>query len=269
MALFDFDSQYREKATIRRIFELSPLYAPLAEGHVFRWWALNIPMDLGTGGGANGELDIIGRLHKYPKTAPLQPYPSIRSAEFYKTWEVKVSLLCKDGTARSLKAGKTRGTINQMKAYRQFGAPDVSLLDVYVCESGFPAKNNFPPSPARTVIEGKTELCKANGFGYAVLPFEHDNNGDIDVGLRSFGLPTPYGTPSTHFKILSVVRTEPIGGFSRLMDRLHRCYETEIAQIQKKGFVAIVFCWECRNLSLTPVNEADHCPKCNADLLVQ
>ncbi len=269
MVLFDFDSQYREKATIRRIFELLLLYAPLAEGHVFRWWALNIPMDLGTGGSENGELDIIARLHRYPKQAPLQPYPTVRSAEFYKTWEVKVSLLCKDGSARALKAGKTRGTINQMKAYRKFGAPDVSLLDVYVCESGFLAGNKFPPSPARSVIEEKIQLLKPNGFGYQVLPFEHGKDGDIDVGLKGFSLPTRHGSPSTHFKLLPVVRSEPVDGFSRLMERLHRCYETEIGGIEKKGFVAIIFCWECRNLSLTPLKDADRCPKCNANLLVQ
>ncbi len=46
MTLFESDSQYREKLTIWRVLSVFPLYAPLAEGRVWRWFAVNIPMDL-------------------------------------------------------------------------------------------------------------------------------------------------------------------------------------------------------------------------------
>src|SRR5689334_17047420 len=125
MTLFGSTPQYREKATIWRIFSLLPLYSNLAEGRVFRLFAINIPMDLGTGGGEfTSDVDILARLHEYP-----------RSQEWmFPTWEVKVSLLCKDGSARSLKSGKTARTLTQLRAYRKFGSPAVSLLDVFVCE---------------------------------------------------------------------------------------------------------------------------------------
>ena len=132
MTLFESPSQFREKATICRMFELLPLYAPLAEGHVFRWFALNMPMDLETGGRFTSDMDIVACLLPYPASAPLQPYPRPRGGLIYKTWEVKVSLLYKDGTARSLKSGKTRSTMKQLRAYRNFGSPDVSLLETCI-----------------------------------------------------------------------------------------------------------------------------------------
>ena len=106
-----------------------PLFAPLAEGRVWKWFAINIPMDLGTGGTFTSDMDIIAMLHDFPGSKEW----------LYKTWEVKVSLLCKDGSALSLKAGKgkLKRTVTQLKAYRKFGSPAVSLIDVYVCEAGF------------------------------------------------------------------------------------------------------------------------------------
>src|SRR5437879_1144149 len=120
MTLFESDSQYREKATIWRVFSLLPLFGPLAGGRVWRWFAINFPMDLGTGGKFASDIDILARLYDYPRSRDW----------LYKAWEVKVGLLCKDGTGRSLKAGKTGRTMTQLKAYREFGSPAVSLLDV-------------------------------------------------------------------------------------------------------------------------------------------
>jgi hypothetical protein len=68
VTLFESESQYREKATIWRIFSLLPLFSFLAGGHVWRWFAINIPMDLGTGGKFDGEIDIIARLYNFPRS---------------------------------------------------------------------------------------------------------------------------------------------------------------------------------------------------------
>ena len=68
MTLFESDPQYREKATLWRIFSLGPLYRCLAGGRVFRWFAINIPMDLGTGGSFTSDIDIVARLHDYPRS---------------------------------------------------------------------------------------------------------------------------------------------------------------------------------------------------------
>ena len=111
MTLFESESQYREKATIWRVFSLLPLFAALADGHIWEWFAINIPMDLGTGGEFTSDIDILARLRNAP---PCEGW-------FYRAWEVKVSLICRDGSCRSLKAGKTAKTTNQLRAYRKFG----------------------------------------------------------------------------------------------------------------------------------------------------
>jgi hypothetical protein len=173
--------------------------------------------------------------------------------------------------ARSMKVGKTGSTIKQLEAYRAFGAPDVSLLDVYVCEAGFMRSNRFPPKPVRDSIVAKLPELAKRGFGYQLLPFEHDKDGYDDVGLRFYSRPTSYGSPTTNLRLLPVARTDPAGGFVRLVERLHRCYEQGIGHIPRrgKGFVAIVFCRECRELALTPMRDTHACPNCGADLWLQ
>lgn len=59
MVLFESESQYREKAAIWRLFSLLPLYGPLADGHIWEWFAVNVPMDLGTGGDFTSDIDIL------------------------------------------------------------------------------------------------------------------------------------------------------------------------------------------------------------------
>ncbi len=271
MTLFESPSQFREKAAICRIFELLPLRSPLAEGHVFRWFALNIPMDLGTGGSFTSDIDVIACLHPLPKSVRgRSSYPPHSDGYIYKAWEVKVSLLCRDGTARSLKSGKTASTIKQLRAYRTFGSCNVSLLDVYVCEAGFMYCNSFPPAPARQAIYAKIPDLKNEGFGYQVLPFEHEKDGDLDVGLKAFSIPTWYGLPSSNFKLVPAVQTTPVDGFARLMARLNECYERQVKGTRKgQGFVCVVFCRLCRQLSLRPMKDANLCGVCRRDLRLQ
>jgi len=271
MTLFESPSQFREKAAICRIFELLPLQAPLAEGHVFPWFGLNIPMDLGTGGRFTSDMDVIACLRPFPKSVrERSPYGPHSDGYIYKTWEVKVSLLCSDGTARSLKSGKTARTIKQLRAYRGFGSCDVSLLDVYICEAGFMDRNSFPPAPVRDAILAKVPDLKNEGFGYQVLPFEHEKDGDVDVGLKAFSVPTWHGVDSSNFKLVAAVRNAPVDGFARLMTRLNDCYESGVKRMTKgRGFVCIVFCRLCRELSLRPSKDANLCGVCGADLLLQ
>lgn len=113
-------------------------------------------MDFGTGGRFTSDVDILARLHDYPNS----------DAWFYKAWEVKVTLLRSDGTVRSLKRGKVRRTITQLNAYREFGSPDVSLLDIYLCEAGFLRGNEFPPGELRSFILSKVSELRTQQFGY-------------------------------------------------------------------------------------------------------
>lgn len=130
MTLFEFPSQYREKLAIWRMFGYIPFYGPLAEGHVFRWFAINIPMDLKPGGKFTSDIEMIACLRPIPNTNEQCDLDGL----IYKTWEVKVSLLHENGDFTSLKGGKTRKILNQLQAHRDFGSPDVSLLEVYVLD---------------------------------------------------------------------------------------------------------------------------------------
>jgi hypothetical protein len=116
MTLFDSNPQNRENATIWRLYAHMPLFAGLAAGNVWRWFAVNIPMNIMGVEEFTSDIDIIGRFKEPPPTRK----------PFYKTWEVKVGLIQEDGKTRSLKAGKVKDTMDQLRAYRNFGSPDVS-----------------------------------------------------------------------------------------------------------------------------------------------
>jgi len=257
VTLFDSESQYREKATIWRVFSLLPLYGNLAGGRIWRWFAVNIPMDLGTGGQFTSDIDILARLYDFP-----------RSEEWiYRTWEVKVSLLYKDGTARSLKFGKIRRTVNQLRAYRDFGSPDVSLLDIYLCESGFMSHNVFPPASIRDTIIAKIAELSKDGFGYQLLPFEHGKEGEVDVGLLAMG-PNEMNPLQTTFNILSAPELGPRDPFARLVLRIDEFFERS-GDPSHNVMKQIVFCRSCRTLQLVKMKDEHRCPSCGDDLILQ
>ncbi|MGC1390730.1 MAG: hypothetical protein WA816_06810, partial [Bacteroidales bacterium] len=109
MTLFKSNPQHREKLTIWHVLSLLPLYRTLSDGKMWRWLAINIPMNIvGNECNFTSEIDIMARLYDYPNSKEW----------IYKAWEVKASLLHKDGSISSLKAGKTKRTITQLKAYR-------------------------------------------------------------------------------------------------------------------------------------------------------
>jgi hypothetical protein len=256
LILFETTSQHREQTAIWRIFSLLPLYAPLAGGRLWKWFAVNIPMDLGTGGKFTSDIDIIAKLHDFP-----------RSPEWlYKTWEVKVSLLCKDGTARSLKAGKLSRTITQLKAYREFGSPEVSLLDAYICEAGFMRQNAFPPLALSNTLASKIGALNRERFGYQLLPFEHGKDEAGDIGL--FALANVQNPVQTTFNLLPAVTAGPQQPFSRLAQRLDDFFE-HAAHHPRKHSKQIVFCRDCRELQLISMEEEHTCPGCGTDLIVQ
>jgi len=213
-------------------------------------------MDLGTGGRFTSDIDILARLHDFP-----------RSQEWiYRTWEVKVSLLCKDGTARSLKSGKMSRTMTQLRAHREFGSPGVSLLDIYICEAGFMARNAFPPSSLHGAISAKLAELSRERFGYQLLPFEHGKDGDIDVGLTAM---VQEGNPlQTMFNILPAITSPPREPFSRLAARIGNFFE-QTPDRPRKVFNQIVFCRDCRRLQLISMRDEYTCPNCRTDLVIQ
>lgn len=259
MTLFETESQYREKATIWRVFSLLPLYAPLADGHIWRWFAVNIPMDLGTGGEFNSDIDILARLSNHP----------ISDSWFYRAWEVKVSMICRDGKCRSLKAGKTTKTLNQLRTYRKFGCPNVSLLDAYICEAGYFSNNKFPPDGLIRPVEAKISELWGEKFGYQILPFGFGKDGDVDVGLFIIqGPKIPFHGPAiqTTIPLLRAVTHEPHQPFSKLAARLDDFFEKHWGKPNQQ----IIFCRGCRTLQLICMKSGDYlCPECQSDLISQ
>ena len=261
MTLFDTESQYREKATIWRMLSELPLYASLAEGRMWRWFAVNMPMDLVPTGAFTGDIDLLARLNDYPRSR----------REIYKAWEVKVSLLTKEGRVRSLKARKTERTMNQLRAYRRFGSPDVSLLDVFLCESGFFHvsgagfdRKQYPPSLDRSLTT-KIRVLGEEGFGYKIMPFGHGKDGDVDVGLLAVGaggLPGRVG-----LTMLDPVESEIRDPFSSWVQRIEK-FAVESGD-RRSRHTQMVFCRDCRQLHWICMRDEDSCPGCGGDLIAQ
>jgi hypothetical protein len=257
MTLFESEPQYREKEVLWRVFSLLPLFGPLAGGRIFSWFAVNIPMDLGTGGAFTSDIDIIARLRDIPRS----------NRWLYRTWEVKVALLCRDGSARSLKTGKLRRTTTQLNAYREFGSPDVSLLDILLCEAGFLRGNRFPTPAVDAAVRGKIVELSQHGFGYQLLPFEHGRDEEGDVGLSAIQV-NALNPLQTTFDIMSARPSEPRQPFLRLADRLNEFYE-RAKNRPGKPFHQIVFCRVCRELNLIKMKDEYCCPSCQSDLVIQ
>jgi hypothetical protein len=255
--LYESDPQYREKAAMWRILSLLPLYAPLAQGRIWRWFAANIPMDLGTGGSFNSDIDLIARLNYFPLA---------RDVWFFRTWEVKVALLGKDGNAHSLKAGKLSRLMNQLGIYREFGAPDVSLLDVFVCEPGFLQTHPFPTPKVSETLTAKFPSLRGEGFGYYALAFQLAGDSAADPGLSSliFGP----GPAQTVWNPLPPRGGQPTAGFAQLMARLVEFFESSPDR-PSKNFHQIVFCRACRQLQLIRMRDEHVCPACRDDLIKQ
>ncbi len=235
---------------------LFPLYGDLAEGRVWRWFAINIPMDLGTGAGGTytSDLDIIARLSDFPNSKNW----------IYKTWEVKVSVLLKDGTARSLKAGKVKRTLTQLKAYRSFGSARSTLLDVYICEDGFLESNIFPTKAVSDASHHKASEFIKEGFGYQMLPFEHTKEGDTDIGLFS-----PRNRQGK--TVVDILSPRDFGHrqpFSRLVEDIDNFFEQQGEQ-PRKSFHQVVYCKNCCQFQLIDMKKVYECPNCNDDFIIQ
>ncbi len=274
MTLFDVDSQYREKASIFRVFSLLPLRRSLLAGCVCRWFAVNIPLDLGTGGGYEGDIDIIACLKRWPNSLSpwpnsLSPWPpeTPKSGAFYRTWEVKVAKLYKTGESRSLKRGKTRKILSQLALHRKFGSANVSLLDVYLCEAGVFAEGDA--GLLQTVKESvypRVPEFRSNGFGYQVLLFGHHRDEDDDVGL--FTVRLGRGMMDSAADVLYPAVSQPRGPFTTLASRIDSFWESRHTRGPFQEMV--VFCRACRCMQVVPTkSDYYECPGCCDDLVAQ
>jgi hypothetical protein len=253
MTLFDSNSQHRENATIWRLYSFMPLFAALADGCVWRWFAVNIPMSIMGVDEFTSDIDIIARLKEPPPTRRL----------FCRTWEVKVGLIQEDGTTRSLKTGKVKDTMDQLRAYRKFGSPEVSLLDMIVCESGY-MKNGFvvPAALQNSMAAKRTEL--AGQFGYQFLPIQHDKREGKDFGIRTISREPEFEGPI--LRVLPSVKTDSREPFDGLVAKLDAFFE-EQKDKKQRSMHQIVFCRACTKLQLIRMKDEHICPNCKTEFV--
>jgi hypothetical protein len=228
----------------------------MVDGRVFRWWAINIPLDLLPGSGYFGDIDLMVCTLSTPKEPP---------GIFYKTWEVKLMLVDKSGKPHSLKSNKTEGILNQLKVQRKFGSPDVSLLELYLHEAGSAPFKFFPTADVFTVVERRAKALKQALFGYQVLPFRHAQNQDReDFGIAT--LENPFsGTPA--ISLVRSLKAEAKGAFLSLAQHLNVFAETESRRLAKTfGWVVIAYCRTCRKLCLIHTRDPASCYHCSTPL---
>lgn len=255
MSLFHASSQNRESLTIWEIFTYLPLYAELSDGEVYKWYAFNIPMRIVQGTRYNSDIDIVGCFSD-----------RCGSGFSYKTWEVKVSLVDKEGKSHSLKAGKTKDVLKQLRAYRDFGSPSVTLLESYICEQGYFEKFRGLPDEIEKLVREKIPYFQNEGFGYQLLPFQQNMVGG-KIAVSGMTLPGRF-TPLLKI-IKSVVRSSS-DDFVKLTGKIWGFIMSNpnpsMAPVHKQ---LITYCSSCKSLCTIERKEAPVCPNCGKPILFQ
>jgi hypothetical protein len=262
--LYNFEAQFREKRALWRMFELAPLRYELANGRVFRWFGVNIPFSLI---GAEGDLDLLLALRDLPGRKPVR---------IYETFELKTTLISRDGRASSLKAGhsKTRQLLGQLAKYRQVGSPSVSLMDIYICESGFFGRSNSMPGEVMNAIRKKLDVLKPYDYGYSILVMEFDTRAETSsnperyFGLRTLSSGGYAGSPIFHLN--PPRRTADGSPFADLVQRIEEFVEREIARGDTQlGRCIVTYCRQCRTLIVVDHKREYRCRKCGDALALQ
>jgi hypothetical protein len=230
-----------------------PLHFGLADGRIFRWWAINIPLNLLPSSRFYGDIDLMICTLSTPRESP---------GIFYKTWEVKLMLVDESGKPHSLKSNKTEGTVNQLKIHRKFGSPDVSLLDLYLHEAGSKGFPNFPTEEVFLVVEKRAKALQKHLFGYQVLPFAHNKN-ELAEDFGVFTLPNPFEPQQPTVTLLRAARTQANGAFLELAQHLSAFAESESKSLSKLlGFAVVTYCRVCRKLCLIHKRDEVRCYRC-------
>ena len=106
------------------------------------------------------------------------------------------------------------------------------------------------------------------GFGYQVLPFEHEKDRDLDVGLKAY--PDPNNILNTHFKILhSIQDPEARQPFVLLADYISYFFDRVSNKSNNSLHNQIVFCRECRRFQIISMKKDYECPSCKSNLIMQ
>ena len=157
--------------------------------------------------------------------------------------------------------------MRQLKTYRKFGSPAVSLLDIYLCETGFLNQNDFPPPVLRDSLLNKMHMLHDRNFGYQLLPVEYSRTADGRDHKLSL-IRSSWDPLKSPFDLLQPGTSSPTQPFARLADHLDEFFEKSPNRT-RKSFHQIVYCRSCRELRLISMKEEHKCPSCNSDLVRQ
>lgn len=229
------------------------LHFGMADGRVFRWWAVNIPLNLLPSSGFYGDIDLMICTLSTPRERP---------GIYYKTWEVKLMLVDESGKPHSLKSNKTESILNQLKTHRKFGSPHVSLLEMYLHEDGSKAFKFFPQRDVSAVVEKRAKELRNQQFGYQILPFRHGKN----KRAEDFGIATirnPFIPRDPALTLLRATRTEARNEFLKLGQYLSVFAESESKKKSKPlSFNVVTHCRVCRKLCLIHRTDEVCCYHC-------
>lgn len=262
--LFDFESQFREKRILWRTFELAPLRYSLAQGRIFKWFGINIPLSLV---GCQGDIDLL---------MSLRDLPVRKFADVYETFELKTTLISRHGRAISLKASslKTKQLLGQLMRYRECGSPSVSLLEIYVCEDGFFEQLTPLPRSVLAAIENKLTAVAEKRFGYSIVVTQFDQTSEREsdlsdyYGLRVLNTNRNPGTPIIRGP--SPLLTDAHAPFTELTTLMENFVAHEIKAARTTlGRCIVTYCVACRRL-ITLDNRNDYrCRHCGDALAMQ
>ena len=262
--LFEHPSQFREKRAIWRLFEVAPFRLGLARGRIFRWFGTNIPLCLI---GMQGDLDLV---------LSLKGDPSQDFRQLYETWEVKTTLISRDGRVSSSKSSpaKMNQLLGQMKKYRHTGSPCVGLLELFIYEDGALEGLQGPPSTVFNLIEQRRSLLARDQLGYRMIHLEHNRDHesqsipDYYLGLKVVLFSD---SPRDAAPLVSAPRTtednEPFRSLTKLLEAFVNS-EVEKGNI-RYGNCAVTFCHACERLITLSPRGVCVCRYCNADLISQ
>jgi len=253
-ALFNINGQVRENFAIIKLLKSRDIF--FLCNNTYSWIAVNIPLNM-CGGSVKGDIDILIAMPIFPKDFPQNQKGRMR--HIYRTFEVKVSKIDKQGNCKSLKFGnKFNKTKKQLYKLIKSGSQQTFLLTIFVLESGY--HNNFDKLPKLLIslIEKKVREVKNEDFGYVCTFLEQQTGWDEEK--------TP---PMTHApKSLKPAKIkkldDPIKNIIKHLEKFWK--ENEIKDFSKIPFIA--HCPKCKKLNILYAKDSSYkCKYCKKDII--
>ncbi|MBN1325739.1 tetratricopeptide repeat protein [Candidatus Falkowbacteria bacterium] len=247
--MFSVKAQVRETKSILKLFQ-TPNWAALCND-TFTWFAINIPYELINNHKFKGDIDLLVKMPK--ELPPIEDGPAR-----YRSFEIKSILVEKSGKARSLKRGKHKNALKQLKKLKEFGSDQVILLEIYHIERGFSNFNNFPTQEIKQEIINKTNLFKENEFGYLII--RDEPSATIQDGMG--------GILSFPQNILTARPHTIKSPFIDLIKYIDEFWKKETSNRSFGGISVISYCKRCKKLIILDTrDETMTCSNCRSSIL--